>query len=461
MRIVWTTMRVVLVTTCLLTLFSSRATALDLRCDTAHQDCRAPLLTLIRNEKVAIDVAFWFMTDSTISGALISRWKAGIPIRILMDAEANINHPGNAPIIAQLKKAGLPMRQKTAGGILHWKMMLFAGQNTVEFSGANYTASELIPDSPYRSYDDEVIFFTDDSSLVNSFKTKYDDVWATRSGYATYANVTSLARRYPVFPKDPELNFPPSENYRTRALARYKAETKGIDVNMFRITDRQHSDAMLAAVKRGVPVRLITDPSEYRNPDRPWDSYNVDRMYMGGVTVKMIKHAGLNHEKLVLLQSQDMAIFGSSNWSSPSAAYQLEHNLFTTRDDLVPWFRAHWDRKWNNTGPAAETKPFKPLPPNAPRLVSPADGGSASTSVTLKWYGGRWAHRYDVYIGTSTGSMKLVVANKELGPSITDDDFQSVKLTGLEPGTRYYWKVVGRTIANLTATSGTKSFTTN
>ena len=27
------------------------------------------------------------------------------------------------------------MRKKSGGGILHWKMMLFAGQNIVEFGG--------------------------------------------------------------------------------------------------------------------------------------------------------------------------------------------------------------------------------------------------------------------------------------------------------------------------------------
>ena len=46
---------------------------------------------------------------------------------------------------------------------------------------------------------------------------------------------------------------------------------------MFRITDEQHTNAMVAAVNRGVPVRLITDETEYRNAARLWDAYNVDQ----------------------------------------------------------------------------------------------------------------------------------------------------------------------------------------
>jgi phosphatidylserine/phosphatidylglycerophosphate/cardiolipin synthase-like enzyme/regulation of enolase protein 1 (concanavalin A-like superfamily) len=444
-----------------ITLWPSRATALERLCDPAFEDCRVPLLNLIQNEKVAIDVAFWFMSDTRYSNAIIARWKAGVPVRILMDTDANAAHSANASILAALKSAGIPMRQKSSGGILHWKMMIFAGQHTVEWSGANYSTVAFAPGVPYQDYEDEIIHFTDDNSLVGSFQTKYDDIWTSTSGYANYANVTTLTRRYPTFPIAPELNFPPAENYRTRAVARYNAETVGIDVSMFRITDISHTNAIIAAKKRGVPVRLITDPTEYRNPDRLWHSYNVDLLYTAGVSVKFINHKGVSHEKLVLLRSQGMGIFGSSNWTSPSAASQLEHNLFTTDATIVQWLRAHWDRKWNNTGPSPETKVFVPLPPNTPTLVSPANGaGSISSSVTLKWYAGKWAHKYDVYVGTSSSSMTRILTDRELGPSQTATDYKSATVSGLQPNTTYYWKVVSRTMANLTATSATWSFST-
>jgi len=454
-------MRAVMAVAIIIILWPSHAAALEKLCDPAFEDCRAPLLTLIKNENVAIDVAFWFMTDTSYSNAIIAKWKAGVPVRVLMDTEANAAHSGNATILSQLKSAGIPMREKSSGGILHWKLMIFQGQNTVEWSGANYSTVAFAPGTPYQDYEDEIIHFTDDASLVGSFQTKYDDIWTTTSGYSNYANVTSLVRRYPVYTKDPELNFPPTENYRTRAVNAYNAETQSIDVSMFRITDIAHSNAMIAAKKRGVPVRLITDPTEYRDPDRLWDSYNVDRMYAAGIPIKFINHAGVSHEKLVLLSAQQMAIFASSNWTSPSAASQLEHNLFTTRPNLVTWLRAHWDRKWNNTGPFPETKAFVPLPPSTPTLVTPANGAAGiSTSVSLQWYAGKWAHKYDVYLGTSSSSMNPILTDKELGPSETATDYISLSVSGLQAGTTYYWKVVSRTMANLTATSATGSFST-
>ena len=101
-------------------------------CETQSEDCRAPLLNLIRNEQQGIDVAFWYMNDARYSNAMVSRWRAGVPVRVLVDTRANTSHPGNTPIVQQLKDAGIPMRNKASGSNVHWKMMLFHGQNTVE-----------------------------------------------------------------------------------------------------------------------------------------------------------------------------------------------------------------------------------------------------------------------------------------------------------------------------------------
>jgi len=121
----------------LFTLSVTSAKAQDTLCDTAFEDCRQPLWTLIDNETVGIDIAFWFMQDTSISNKIIARWQAGVPVRILVDPRANPTYAGNEQILNQFKAAGIPMRYKNGGGILHWKMMNFLGQNQLEFTGAN------------------------------------------------------------------------------------------------------------------------------------------------------------------------------------------------------------------------------------------------------------------------------------------------------------------------------------
>src|SRR5262244_2991157 len=95
------------------------AQAQERLCDTSFEDCRTPLWQLIDAETVGIDVAFWFMQDTSFSTKLINKFKAGVPVRIIVDPRANASEPGNAQILDQLKAAGIPMRYKLADGILH------------------------------------------------------------------------------------------------------------------------------------------------------------------------------------------------------------------------------------------------------------------------------------------------------------------------------------------------------
>ena len=430
-------------------------------CDPAYENCRTPLIQLIRNETVGIDVGFWFMEDSRYATELIEKWRAGVPVRVTMDTQAVSQFGYDAAKIPlqMLKDAGVPMREKTgSNGIFHWKTMIFAGQNVVEFSGANYSDEAFVYRTPYQNYVDEVIFFSDEPSIVNSFKTRYDDIWTDvttgTQKFSNYANVPlPLTRNYPTYPIDPELQFSPWAGFASRSVGRYKAETVAnagrIDAIMFRITDKRHTDQMIAANARGVPVRLITEQEQYRDPLRLWHSWNVDRMYMAGIPIRHRAHDGLSHEKLTILHGQHMAIFGSSNWTSASDQSQHEHNIFTTKDWFFNWSVDHFNRKWNNLGPVAETMPFVPLPPDAPVAKQPLDGAqNQPLAVTLKWHAGMWAHKYDVFFGTSPANMTKIVTDQELGPSESSTDYITWDVTGLSESTIYYWKVVSRTMAN-------------
>ena len=139
---------------------ASIAEAQDVLCDPAYEDCREPILTLIRNEQIGIDVAFWFMEDARYSNELIRAHQRGVPVRVLVDTTANTGTPLNAQRLNEMQAAGIPMRRRNASGILHWKMMLFQGQNRLQFSAANYSPWAFVAVTPYLNYTDEVIYFT-------------------------------------------------------------------------------------------------------------------------------------------------------------------------------------------------------------------------------------------------------------------------------------------------------------
>jgi phosphatidylserine/phosphatidylglycerophosphate/cardiolipin synthase-like enzyme len=437
------------------------AVALDRLCDPSFENCRTQLLSLIDHETQEIAIGFWFMEDNHYVQHIIARFNAGVRVRLLVDPRGSASSSFNQGVLDAFQNAGIPMRKRVASSILHWKMALFAGQRIVEFSGANYSDNAWHPVAPYSNYVDESIYFTDSPEIVDSFMRKFDDSWVNTTAFANYANINNpLVRSYPQYSIDPALNFPPGQSYTQRSINLYAQEPSAIDVIMYRITQQTHADAMIAAVARGVRVRLISEPKEYRNPARLWDSWNVDRMWKGGVQVRMRAHAGLNHQKSVILYGLNRVIFGSSNWSNPSDNSQQEHNYFSDRLWMVNWFADQFRRKWSNTTGIAETKAFTPLPPDVPKYKSPSDGATGQPrTITLKWYGGPWAHYYDIYFGTSSTPPRIV-AGKHLGPSDTTTDCQTYTVSSLAPHTTYFWKIVSRTAAGKSATGSVRSFTT-
>jgi len=440
------------------------AAALERLCDPSAENCRTQLLSLIDNEKQEIDVGFWFMEDNHYVQHIVARFKAGVRVRLLVDPRGSASSPYNQSVLDAFAAAGVPMRNRVTSSILHWKMAIFGGQHVVEFSGANFSDNAWAPVSPYTNYVDESIYFTSDPGIVNSFMRKFDDSWVDRTSFADYANIDNPpARSYPTFDIDSTLNFPPAQSYASRAIALYGQEHSAIDVIMYRITQQSHADAMAAAVARGVPVRVITEPNEYRNPKRVWDAWNVDRMWAAGVKIRMRAHAGLNHQKSVILHGLHTVIFGSSNWSSPSDHSQQEHNYFVNdKPWMLTWFDDQFERKWNNSTGAAETKAFTPLPPDKPKYKTPAASGATGVPRTarLVWYGGPWAHYYDIYFGTSS-TPPLYAAGKHLGPSETTSETQSYTIPfTLAAHTTYYFRIVSKTAAGKSTPGSTWSFTT-
>lgn len=448
-------------------------------CDSAYQDCRSALRKLIQNENVGIDVSMWFMTDWRYKDDIIERWRAGVPVRVIVDTQADANYPANKTIRTDLINAGIPIRDcVSSSGINHWKAMIFAGQEKLMFSAANFADGSFSPSpmsSPYINYVDEAIYFTGDPAIVHSFMRKYDDHWIDTTAFKNLANISSpLVRSYPTYNIDPALNFVPYENYENRLRTQVLAETGRIDAVMFRITSAKIPDALIDRQAAGVPVRLITDPGQYRNTAYFWDAYNVDRMYKAGIDIK-IKNKSVSeqdmHQKSIILYDRGLAVFGSSNWTSSSASGQREHNYFTSKSWMVNWFVDQFDRKWRNLradgSPIGTTvfETFTPGYPETPVYYTPVnDALGQSTTVTLKWEGGWWAHKYDIYVSTSSTPTTDAPVVVDFAPGSATAGVRSTKetftVTGLQPGTTYYWQVVGKTMADMTKKGPIWRFTT-
>jgi len=431
----------------------ARAAAADSVCEARLTECRSGLIAYVNRETIGLDIGMEEMTDPSIADAVIARFQAHVPVRVIVEPRRNATEPRNATILAKLKAAGIPMRYRKVGATFHWKTMIFAGQNTVEFAAAQFTDSYLVPVQPGVNFTQDPLFYSTNTSFVHSFERKFDDAWTDTTNFAEYANSPIESRAYALYAVDPALNFVPAQNFGARSKPLYDAETTAIDVIMYKITESVHADAMIRAIKRGVPVRIITEPTRYRSRDNVWQAYNLDRMYVAGVRIRDRAHLGFLHQKTTLLYAQGRTVFGSSNWTTASNASQYEHNYFSTDATFFAAFQRIFARKWAST---TETKAFVPLPPDPPVYVSPLNAASGQTmTVTLSWKPGLWAHVADVYLGTSSPPPLFAK-----GITVTPGSTKKLVIASLQPGTTYYWKIVSKTMANKSASGQVWSFGT-
>src|SRR5690242_2413785 len=190
------------------------ASAQERLCDPSLEDCYTPLLKAVQAENTGIDFAFYFIGLPDLADAIIKRFQAGVPVRLTVEPRANLKFPDNQTLLDKFKAAGIPMRYKVDNGILHAKMMVLAGQNTVIFSSSNFGDADVRPYVPLENYVDGAWYFCGDAAVVNSFKTHYDDIWTNTTLYGDYANINvPLSRRYPTSAIDPGLDFLPNESY--------------------------------------------------------------------------------------------------------------------------------------------------------------------------------------------------------------------------------------------------------
>ena len=345
-----------------LLLVPTTTSALERLCDPQHEDCRAPLLQLIRQEQQAIDVGFWYMSDARYSAALIKRFQAGIPVRILMDARVVQSKRDAAFVLQQLARAGIPMRTKVGGRIFHWKTMIFHGQGVVELSKANFTAESFVPKSS-TDYFDEAIYFTSRPGTVESLRSQFDTYW-TSSRFTAYANSGTPQRTAPAAPIAWDLNFHPEEDFNWRLARRIVREPVAVDVIVFRLTSPWMTEFLLYVHSLGVQVRVLIEPQEYYRPLDRTHRANIDALAAAGVQIRARVHKGLTHEGLVVLHGLQEVVFGSANLYTPSDVN--EHNLFVfpgrlplldSGEILFGWFARQFARKWAD--PTA-FRPFRP-----------------------------------------------------------------------------------------------------
>lgn len=484
----------------LLLVTSASARAADQMYFPAYQNVTDVLVAKINAETVRVDISAWYLTEHSISIALANRFRAGVQIRLLGDRVAIFeSDPLTRREFYWLAAQGIPIRLRYYPDwfpeINHWKAAIFVGQNQASFGSANWTPFELAPVSAV-DYKDETVLISDDVTIVNSFKTKFDRFWndttpesnsritnppffknwddacALEAACADYTTqyptrtpmVISTNRLEPDYPLSSDIIWSQGPEFNNRLIAEINREPTKVDLVAYRLTVNSVADALIAKFQAGIPTRFMMDPEQYTS--RVWPEYwmthaNVDRLWAAGIPIKQRVHTGLTHMKMLITSA-----YATNASSNIAEFWQRDHNYFVpsaTKPAIYQAMQTRFNEMWND--PSAFGT-FTPTPADAANLASPANGATAiAASSALVWSRAPFATSYDVYLGTSSNSLTRVANVPAVISSDPPMTYSFTPATPLAGSTTYYWRVVSRTFATdvnpaLVATSDTWTFTT-
>ena len=480
--------------------FASTAQADDQILFAARDNITNQIVQHIRAETVRLDISAWYLTEHLISQAIAERAAAGLPIRLIGDRVAIFeSDPHTKTEFYYLANLGVPIRLRFnptwVPEINHWKMAIFVGQNLVEFGSANWTTFELAPWSA-TNYDDETAMFSSDPTLLNAFKTRFDRMWndttpepesivssapylkdwdnACRSEptgcdfFNQFPNAKPMTigttRLEPDYPSPPDLIWGQGSDFNGRLAAEISREPSSLQLVVYRLTVDNITSALLERWAAGVKIQLLVEPDQYAN--RTWPEYwithaNIDKLWAAGIPIRQRAHDGMTHMKTLVTSAY--ATNASSNYS---AGWQRDHDYFVSaslKPAIYTAIKNQVAAMWNDPSGFV---PFQPQPPDPPALEAPAAGAvGVGPLASLSWKPAPFATDYDVYLGTSAGSLALVANVKAQlvnNPPATYTWTPPAPLRGV---TTYYWQVVSRTNATprnaaLVARSAVRTFVT-
>lgn len=118
-----------------------------------------------------------------------------------------------------------------------------------------------------------------------------------------------------------------------------------LDICVFTISDDRLSSVILAAQKRGVAVRIISDN------DKVYDDGNdVRRLHDAGIEVRVDHTQYHMHHKFALFDG-DVLANGSFNWTRTATEHNDENLVVTNDRNLVRSFAQQFELLWERYAP--------------------------------------------------------------------------------------------------------------
>lgn len=137
-----------------------------------------------------------------------------------------------------------------------------------------------------------------------------------------------------------EAYFSPGNECLNAIISMIKSARKKIDICVFTISDNRITEQIIAAHKRRINVRILTDD------DKTFDKgSDIEWLSRSGVPVKVDRTRNHMHHKFAIADDTKL-LTGSYNWTRSAALYNEENILITENTEMITAYQNEFNQLW-------------------------------------------------------------------------------------------------------------------
>jgi len=155
------------------------------------------------------------------------------------------------------------------------------------------------------------------------------------------------AARARVGVQQASVSFSPGTECLAVILQQLRQAQHTLDICVFTLSDDRIAESLLAAHRRGVAVRLLTDNEKEHDAGS-----DIDRLRRAGVPVAVDRGAAHMHHKFAIVDGRWL-LNGSYNWTRGACEHNEENIVLCNDPALVKRFAQQFERLWARWAPTA------------------------------------------------------------------------------------------------------------
>jgi phosphatidylserine/phosphatidylglycerophosphate/cardiolipin synthase-like enzyme len=152
---------------------------------------------------------------------------------------------------------------------------------------------------------------------------------------------------------DPEVYFSQTDHVEQVLVRRIEAARRSIHLLIYAITDDRLTDALVAASKRGVDVKIVCDKSQ-SSEKHSLAAALLDQLGPDRVRLRSGKGRGIMHEKMAVYDEAEVTL-GSFNWTDSARDNNWENLVVLHDPKLAANCEREFQRVWSH-----ESRPASP-----------------------------------------------------------------------------------------------------